>query len=344
MSTLFHLSHTDLDGYGCQYLTSQCFKNIYFYNANYGPEVTAMLEAILAKIKQDNLKDATILITDLNLTTKEAKWIEEQSKQIQLKLQLLDHHATGQSCSERFSWYFLDTSRSATQITYDWLQEHYQFDTKQHFLKTTQVINAVDIWLSDHPYFELGKVCLGMISSARELNKIMFDSSDRAYKLYLIGQIEKFADTHHAHIALDDNMHHIKKSFFKDNHNNTKDNLVAQYVVDLIGNERERFTLKYQDKKGVLVYNVGSASIIGNKFLIDNEDYDFYMDIGGRGNFSMRSSDRVDVAAIAQKIGNGGGHPNASGGKIENFKSSFVYEEIKIFVQEHIKNILNGTK
>jgi oligoribonuclease NrnB/cAMP/cGMP phosphodiesterase (DHH superfamily) len=339
MNHIYHLSHTDLDGYGCQYLTSQAFKNIDFYNANYGPEVLAMLEMILAKIKKNAVEDATVLITDLNLTTKESRWIEEQVQKVGASLQLLDHHATGQSCSERFEWYYLDTSRSATQITYDWLVENYSFDPHKAFESTTHVINAVDIWLSKHPFFELGKVCLGMIASARELNKTMFDKQDRAYKLYLIEQIKTYSSQKDAHIALDDAMHQIKKNFFKKEYNDTKDNLVAAYVVDLISQERERFTIYYEDKIGVVLYSVGSSSIIGNKFLMENRDYDFYMDVGGRGNFSLRSSDRVDVSKIAQKIGNGGGHPNASGGRLEGFKSSFVYEEVKKFVEEHIQSI-----
>ena len=44
---VYHLSHTDLDGYGCQ-LVSQCFfENVVFYNANYGKEVLAKIEEIL---------------------------------------------------------------------------------------------------------------------------------------------------------------------------------------------------------------------------------------------------------------------------------------------------------
>lgn len=339
MSAIFHLSHTDLDGYGCQYFTAQCFSDISFYNANYGPEVTAMLESILAKIQARDCKDVTILITDLNLTPKESRWIEEQTSKLGITLQLLDHHASGQSCFENFAWYYLDTTRSASQITYDWLQQHYSFDPSNSFLKTAQVINSVDIWLSNHPYFELGKVALSMVSSTKELNKVMFDSSDRAFKLYLVEQINAFIDRENAHIAFDDAMHKIKKEFFKNAQNDTKDNLVASYVVALIGTQKERLTIECEGKKGVLVYGVGNSSIIGNRFLLENEDYDFYMDISGRGTFSMRSANRVDVAQLAQKIGNGGGHPNASGGKIENFKNSFIYEEIKAFVEEHIENV-----
>jgi oligoribonuclease NrnB/cAMP/cGMP phosphodiesterase (DHH superfamily) len=76
--------------------------------------------------------------------------------------------------------------------------------------------------------------------------------------------------------------------------------------------------------------------------MVANPDYDFYMDINSRGNFSLRSNNKMDVSQMAAHIGSGGGHPNASGGKIERYKDSFVYEEIKTFVQDYIDNIDNN--
>ncbi|MCQ2646819.1 3',5'-cyclic-nucleotide phosphodiesterase, partial [Helicobacter pylori] len=35
---VYHLSHIDLDGYACQLVSKQFFKNIQCYNANYGRE------------------------------------------------------------------------------------------------------------------------------------------------------------------------------------------------------------------------------------------------------------------------------------------------------------------
>jgi oligoribonuclease NrnB/cAMP/cGMP phosphodiesterase (DHH superfamily) len=60
------------------------------------------------------------------------------------------------------------------------------------------------------------------------------------------------------------------------------------------------------------------------------------MDVNQRGNFSLRSNDKVDVSKIAEEIGNGGGHPNAAGGKIEHFKDAFVYETFRDFIQEYL--------
>lgn len=344
MQHIYHLSHIDLDGYGCQYLTQQCFESIDCYNANYGPEVTARLSEIIKKIEQDRFLhgerlEPLILITDLNLTTKEGSWIEKEVMRIGAKLQLLDHHATGASTAERFAWYKLDTTRCATLITYDWLQQHYGFDKAKDLAVIVQAINAIDIWLSEDTHFEYGKVMLGMISGAREVNRILFPAQDRAFKLSLIEAARQRVSDDNAPIRLDDDLHQIKKAFFRQEENNTKDNLVASYVTKLLTADKQRLTITYKGHKGILGYNVGNTSIIGNACMVENDDYDFYMDINYRGNFSLRSNNKMDVSAMAAHIGNGGGHPNASGGKIDGYKDSFVYAEVRKFVQDYIDKL-----
>ncbi len=338
---VYHLSHIDLDGYGCQYLSQQCFDTIDSYNANYGPEVAARLGEIVKKIEQDKFLhgdavEALILITDLNLTTKEGTWIEKEAVRIGAKLQLLDHHATGASAAERFAWYKLDTTRSATLITYDWLQQHYDFDKTNDLATIVKAINAIDIWLSNDALFEYGKVMLGMISGAREVNRILFPAEDRAFKLSLIEAAKQRVSDEDAPIKLDDDLHQIKKAFFRQTENNTKDNLVAYYVTKLLTKDRQRLTIDYKGYKGILGYNVGNTSIIGNACMVENDDYDFYMDINFRGHFSLRSNNKLDVSQMASHIGNGGGHPNASGGKVEGYKDSFVYADVRKFIQEYI--------
>ncbi|WP_373029748.1 DHH family phosphoesterase [Sulfurovum sp.] len=338
---VYHLSHIDLDGYACQYLSQQCFDTIDCYNANYGPEVAARLGEIVKKIEQDKFLhghdvEALILITDLNLTTKEGTWIEKEAVRIGAKLQLLDHHATGASTAERFAWYKLDTTRSATLITYDWLQQHYNFDKANNLSTIVKAINAIDIWVSDDALFEYGKVMLGMISGAREVNRILFPAEDRAFKLSLIEAAKQRVNDEDAPIKLDDDLHQIKKAFFRQTENNTKDNLVAYYVTKLLTKDRQRLTIDYKGYKGILGYNVGNTSIIGNACMVENDDYDFYMDINFRGHFSLRSNNKLDVSQMASHIGNGGGHPNASGGKIEGYKDSFVYADVRKFVQDYI--------
>ena len=340
---IHHLSHIDLDGYGCQYLSNKVFDDLQCYNANYGPEVTARLEEILDRIRQEKEQrpeqETLILITDLNLSTKECTWLEKEALNAGAKLQLLDHHGTGATAAERFAWYYLDTNRSATRITYDWLRKQFAFDPEGRYEAIVEAINAIDIWRSESPYFDYGRVLLGMISGAREINRILFPDEDRAYKLQLIdtaAEILEKTPLEEAPIVLDEALHGHKKDFFRLEKNDTKDNLVADYVTRLLGREKERLTIHYKGYKGILGYNVGNTSLIGNAFLTANPDYDFYMDVNSRGNFSLRSNDKLDVSAMAAEIGNGGGHPNASGGKIENYKDSFVYSDLREAIQRYI--------
>ncbi len=340
---ILHLSHIDLDGYGCQYLTKRCFDSIRCYNANYGPEVTARIEEMLRDAREHKARnpeeEILLLITDLNLTTKECRSLESEAMSVPAKIQLLDHHGTGTSAAERFAWYTLDTKRCATKITYDWLRTHYGFDPEGAMERIVEAIDAIDIWKNDSPYFEYGKVLLGMISGAREINRILFPDEDRTYKLELIDTARRILEEvplEEAPIVLDEALHGSKKRFFLQEKNDTKDNLVADYVTSLLGREKERLTIEYRGYKGLLGYNVGNTSLIGNAFLVANPDYDFYMDVNSRGNFSLRSNDKLDVSAMAAEIGNGGGHPNASGGKIENYKDSFVYEQLRDSIQNYI--------
>ena len=175
-----------------------------------------------------------------------------------------------------------------------------------------------------------------MISGAREVNRILFPAQDRAFKLSLIEAAKQRVNDKNAPIQLDDDLHQIKKSFFRQTENNTKDNLVASYVTDLLTKDKQRLTIHYKGYKGILGYNVGNTSIIGNACMVVNDDYDFYMDVNFRGHFSLRSNNKLDVSAMAALIGNGGGHPNASGGKIEGYKDSFVYADVRKFVQDYI--------
>lgn len=336
--TLFHLSHTDLDGYGCQFVTKHYFENIKFYNSNYGKEIDERFSQILDDIKISNNDAAIVLITDLNLTSEQAKNFERQIANLEkkVKLLLLDHHQSGQLTSERHSWYFLDISRCAAKITYDFFSSI--FGKNAELEKLTDVINAVDIWLDKNKNFELGKVCLSLVSHAKELNRIMFDEENTAFMFSLLKQSMPFFDKHNAHIHLEDNILSMKKNFFRLENDDTLGNLVSRYNVMLLGKLKDKMSINYKGYKGILTFNIGSVSIIGNEFLVQNNDFDFFMDITSRKNVSFRANGKVDVSKIASELANGGGHKNASGGSIENFRDSFSYDIVKKQINDLIKS------
>jgi oligoribonuclease NrnB/cAMP/cGMP phosphodiesterase (DHH superfamily) len=331
---VFHLSHIDLDGYSCQLITKRCFSQIEFYNSNYGKEIDQRLEQIIRDIERDIHGENLILITDLNLSMQQAKsltkMVEESLKDIEILL--LDHHKTGADCAKAYDWYHLDVNRSATKITYDYFIEK-GFDIKD-LEKYVDIVNSVDIWLSDSEYFELGKVYMRIVSSAKEVNRMLFSTENSKYIFSLLESAQQFIESEYPHIVLDEKVHFLKKSFFRVDEDNTLENLVSRFIVDKLSAKKEELTITYNGYKGILTYAIGNTSIIGNEFLVRNPDFHFFMDINGRKNISMRANDKVDVSMIAKKLFNGGGHANASGGRFDDFKDSFIYEDIKQQVQE----------
>lgn len=326
---IYHLSHTDLDGYGCQMVTNHFFKNIEFLNSNYGKEINERINQIINSIANNDIDNNLILITDLNLTIEQAKELEGKVKtnQKDVRLLLLDHHKSGQDSANEYEWYYLDHTRSATKITYDFFSSI--MGENKELSKLTNVINAVDIWLDDDKEFELGKVCLGLISAAREINRIMFPKENSAYMFNILKNIQPYFNKENPHIVLDEAIHSIKKEFFRIKEDDTLSNLVSTCNVNMLTKNRDLMTVNYGEYKGILTYNIGNVSIIGNDFLKANPDYDFFMDITSRKTISLRADGNLDVSKMAARIGNGGGHPNASGGLLNSFKDSFVYDNVK---------------
>ena len=341
MQKLYHLSHIDLDGYSCQLVMSYTTFEIHSYNANYGPEVKERLIEILEAAQNDDAY--TLLITDLNLNLDEASWLDSEiqrglSEDKDITLQLLDHHGSGKECADVYDWYYLDTSRSATLITYAFAKEHYYLSEPTWLEPYVNVVDAVDLWHQDKcEAFEYGKVCMKLISDSRELNRVMFALEDREYKLTLLKEAAAMMHIPHANIVLDEKIHAMKKSFFQKEQNDTLDNLVTAHLVELFGKKKELCSITYKGYRGFLTYSVGNTSIIGNGFLTRFDDeYDFIVDVSSRGTMSLRANNKVSVSTIAKEWANGGGHPNASGGRIQGFKEQYRYEKVKEQIQKLI--------
>lgn len=380
---VFHLSHTDLDGYGCQYVANKVFDDICFFNANYGKEVSVRLQHICTKIdaqltkgsmistlslleskfrpklsdksssKADKKLDSShsseqflILITDLNLTPSEAKWLNEKIASYEasghnVKALLLDHHISGEECAKIYEWYHLDDTRCASKITYETLPKMFSLENQKlenlsKLKDFIEMINAIDIWLEDGDNFEFGKVALGMIATSNELNRFMFDEPHRAYKFALLDFAFEYLQK--GAVEFDNAVFMLKKLALKGTPDKeTMDSVCSRIQCELLEGMKENCTVFYGDKKGFLSYCMGGISVLANRFLRQNEEYDFYMDINMRGTISLRANGACDVSELSKEVFNGGGHKNAAGGKLDNFKESFLYEDIKSQVQNALQ-------
>ncbi|MCI5968131.1 DHH family phosphoesterase [Helicobacter sp.] len=351
---VYHLSHIDLDGYGCQMVSNafykQAFKDckLHFYNANYGREVGARLEQIYKDIKAQSVgSKAHILVSDLNLTLEECEKLTQAVLELNLNgfsvtFELLDHHKSGQECALKYPWYVLDTKRCATKIVYDTLLERYGLSdsTKAWLEPMVEMVNSIDLWLENGFAFEFGKVAMRLIVEAKEFNRFMFDDEDREYKLALLSASVRFLSQENGHILLDNAILEMKKCFLKGSlFSDTLDNLVSRYQCELLAQKAESCSVYWGEYRGFLSYSIGNISVLANLFLKNNPKFHFFMDLSARGNVSLRANNACDVSLLAKQCFNGGGHPNASGGKIEGFKESFVYADIKASVQNILETL-----
>lgn len=336
---VYHLSHTDLDGYACQFLTNKIFKNIEFFNSNYGNEIDEKLNEIFRKIEEENFDSFLVLITDLNLTMEQSDFLEKirQSSSKNVELLLLDHHISGKDSAEAFSWYHLDVSMSATKITFKYFSDKYKVIEK--YADFVDIVNAVDIWLKEDERFELGKVCMKLVKDSNEINRILFPKENSEYIFFLLEKAQNFFNDNKGYIELDNSIHRLKKEFFGNGReDDTLDNLVSRFIVSLLTENKEKMSIFYKGYKGILTYSIGNVSVIGNEFLVKNPDFDFFMDVTGRKTLSLRANGNIDVSEMARKIAGGGGHKNASGGKLNSFKDSFIYNNIKKQIEEILKD------
>lgn len=368
---VYHLSHTDLDGYGCQFIAKEFFSNILFYNANYGREVLVRLNSILDSIahthnnpqslleqkfgkskKSQTPKKYLILITDLNLTLSEANYMHQCVSDLKIsgcdvELLLLDHHISGQECANKYEWYHLDVLRCASKITFETLIHRFSLldsARKAWIENLSNMINSVDIWLEDGYKFDFGKVAMGAISGSFELNRFMFESEHRFYKFGILESAKEFLELPNGEVAFDNALYEIKKRLLGgDPQTQTMDTITSNAQVKLLSQKKDICTITYKEKKGFLSYSMGGISVLANLFLRRNPEYDFYLDVNPRGNISLRANGNCDVSEMSRELFNGGGHKNASGGKIEGFKESFSYGDIKtqiIYILEKNKEHL----
>lgn len=344
-----HLSHTDLDGYGSQFVTSKCFDNIIFYNANYGKEVEVRLNNILSNIKLSASKHFLILITDLNLNLNEAKFLQDKvnlfnMEGLKVRVMLLDHHITGKECADLYEWYHLDSSICASKITFQTLQKYYTIKDSARLEKFVEMINSADTWQENGFGFEFGKVAMGMIAQSKEFSRFMFDDYDREFKLnmlsraqdYLLDNTNNLKDN--GNVELDNNIFLFKKEILGgDKDRQTMEEILSLKQTQILSENKDKYSIILDSKLGILTYGIGGISILANLFLKQNKEFQFFMDIGIRGSISLRANGECDVSNIAKEYFNGGGHKNASGGKLDGFKETFLYNQAKEQVESYLK-------
>ena len=172
---IYHLSHTDLDGFGCQalmlYLNSRITQfDIEFYNSNYGNEIMEKISIIyssLCKLSKEELEETLVLITDLNLSDEQALFLDNIQKEKGFQLVLLDHHKSGINVSEKYDWYDLTEDKSGTLLTYEFIESEFLLKGQYSSLLDENLTEALEM-------ISYGANCINTYDLWKKENEIDF--------------------------------------------------------------------------------------------------------------------------------------------------------------------------
>jgi oligoribonuclease NrnB/cAMP/cGMP phosphodiesterase (DHH superfamily) len=251
---IYHLSHIDADGYGCQKIINDMKTKgaILFgdkealihksYNANYD-YIEDVVEKILQDIKQENNKEPKLLlITDLNLRNVELyeKIEKDLIKNHNCKIKVIDHHMTGEEMSKRFDWYNLNGEDCATKLLFDYIKkENPNIDFKEEEKYALEIDNY-DLYKNHNSKkFLTGALYQDAIFSSNDFFKekdnlnLKVQDIKREYILFMLNQIQKklnenFSIRNISMFELDK----VKKEFvsYYLKSNNKKDNTKSKVV------------------------------------------------------------------------------------------------------------------
>lgn len=345
---LIHISHTDIDGYGSQYLTKLIGLNAIYYNVDYG-QIARVLN--LAFNKLDKLNGSTlILISDLNITEDIANKMnnfKRGNKHLNFEYLVIDHHITGLEVSKKNSWYKLDSSKCASYLVGNWILDSFfkgerrnQKELINKIKFTMEFIDAHDRWLVDHPMHNRANFVSSLIFSELkfpnnmedERRDFIFDFIDKSIEFFQLGNSTITFEQKKPLILKDILKKNIDKDVYENDDIPVKDKMI-NYFTKIYSNLKTK-TLDFEGKSFKLIFNMDSGifQYLSHYYLEDNKDIDFMINVKLGGNCSFRSCGDINVESIARRYFNGGGHKNAAGGNLSNYSFNSEEELIEIFL------------
>lgn len=396
MKKIYHLSHTDLDGYGCQAVVEhfrtgmyQMFRrsetkaskvdeiledkepliklDVEYFNSNYGEEITKTLIHIFKLIKSyrasGNTDEILLLITDLNLTEEQAKFVENINGFENAEVVLLDHHISGKDVAKDREWYILDTTSSATMLTFLYFFKMFYPDRERSetdIMELAKIVDTYDLWIEDRDLdFAIGKCFSFYLDSVNHYvpRKIYQQQHDGIVR-DLVFHVSYAYDTDK---KVYDLFRHVVIEYVKDTYELDSYPASLQDAIELIDvksilaeldcSVSERATIlnsvgipPYRDRHvtvelGVYYSDKHISSSVMNKVLKEKPEIFGLMVINPSGTASLRSIGMLNVSKIAKLFG-GGGHICAAGCKFERKDESTTIGEYVNYIVNYVADTL----
>jgi oligoribonuclease NrnB/cAMP/cGMP phosphodiesterase (DHH superfamily) len=151
MSKIISLSHTDLDGYGCQIIISNYFstQNVSYMNSSY-TKIDETIEYIAELGVNQNI--SVIFITDLNLSQNNINTLKPLLENT--RIYVIDHHPVEFKEFKHSNFKFIWSEEfCGTYLTWKFLNKNNKLDRFKQFVS---VIDSFDVWKKNDPNFTTG--------------------------------------------------------------------------------------------------------------------------------------------------------------------------------------------
>jgi len=314
MKSIYHLSHTDLDGYGCQFITSQIFDNIQFYNANYNE-----IDNFIDKIIKDTVENSVILITDLNLTLTQSMYLDRKSKELDFDILLIDHHVTGSDSSDAYNWYNLDTNNCATYLTFEYFKDKIEDPSTKDIV---DFIDTYDMWRKENILQFNKATLLSDLIFKYKLDSVK-DVFLKIKMIYFIGNALIDDDVLTVESKIPTVLTNTLLSLTSDPELQEimiDKNICSSYKMSVhpVNDLLPFYSSKFRGKDILFYRDISSSTFqYSSDFLLNKSTYDdcILVNINAKnGNISFRS--RNQLANQLALLFGGGGHPDAAGANI----------------------------
>lgn len=337
----FHISHTDLDGYGAQCVTKKLGLEVRYFNSNYGKELDQTIDTVLGLVE----KGDTILITDLNLLDNMGEKLNAAISEKEIKVQVLDHHVTGELVAAKYDWYHLDTTKCGTKLTFEYFQKDLaeKYDGLDYgiFARFIETVNVYDMWQEDNPIIKKGKTLDSLLSRIKRIFPEVLEDIGREFILDMLITTGECLGHDGNVVAAEQYLYNKERTWFEEK---MKDSIDIQALKeDCLHIVRVNFmfyyimqkklykTIEYNGLVGEVHYGLSSIFQEFSSIRNNSGEVDFVININPKGFLSLRSKGtKADVGTMSKKHLNGGGHFNAAGGSLlaEESKERYNFDQL----------------
>ena len=297
---IYHLSHIDLDGFFCQYLSTKKYKDneLKFYNSNYGPEIKKNIKKIMKSFEVGKDK---LIITDLALSNDEIVLINDLYKR-GVNINVYDHHENDTLTRKKYNWMTLDTSMSASKL----YASRNDLDSK-----LLEYVNAYDMWDEKH---EIERYTGAVLSEIINTNPLFYTNQDKVWffndffmHLEYMMNSKLIADNFPLQFKQCFEEYTVRvSSIITEEYFSFKQALSKKYIKDMnLEINKKYFVVLFEMDREYFQY-ISSEILKTNKNLI-------IANFQKNGRVSFRSLAH-DVNQLARDYYRGGGHKCASGG------------------------------